>query len=156
LRIYNDPEENQAMPIIDFSFPSGSLNEAQQDELARELSNSLKKCAHAIDNPRADAINWLYLHELPANRVYVAGQIRPKPHYRIEVMIMEGMMTQEIKEQIAEDMTLKVLKAEASAFNAMNASRVWVIFHDVPDGNWASGGRLYGLQDLMSYIEGRK
>lgn len=156
MRTSDDPKEIKAMPIIDFSFPSGSLNEAQQDELARGLSESLKKCAHAIDNPRADAINWLYLHEHPADRVYVAGQVKPKPHYRIEVTIMEGMMTQEIKEQIAEDMTHKVLKAETSAFNPMNASRVWVIFHEIPDGNWASGGRLYGLQDLMAYIEGRK
>jgi len=144
------------MPIIDFYFPSGSLNQTQQDQLARELSRSLMKCAHAVDNPRADAINWLYLHEHPANKLYVAGQVMPKPHYRIEVTVMDGMMTQEIREQIADDMTHKVLKVEGGAFNPMNASRIWVIFHNITNGNWASGGRLYSLQELMNYIEGRK
>jgi len=144
------------MPIIDFTFPAGSLSESQQQTLAKELSASLKQCAHAVDNPRADAINWLYLHEHPADKIFVAGELKAIPRYRIEVTMMEGMMSQDIMALIAEDMTRKVLTAEASPFNPMNASRVWVIFHPVPDRSWAAGGRLYGLQDLMNYIEGRK
>ena len=140
------------MPLIDIYIPSGALNQEQQDELANALLQSLMHCDHAIGNPRAQSINWVYVHEHPAEKLYVAGQARAKPHYRIEVTVMEGMMSQEVKELVARDMTQSVLQVEGTADNPMNASRIWVLFHDMPEGSWASAGRVYRLQDLMNYI----
>lgn len=144
------------MPLIDIYIPSGALNQEQQDELANALLQSLMHCDHAIGNPRAQSINWVYVHEHPAEKLYVAGQARAKPHYRIEVTVMEGMMSQEVKELVARDMTQSVLQVEGTADNPMNASRIWVLFHDMPEGGWASAGRVYRLQDLMNYIQGLK
>ncbi len=142
------------MPLIDLHIPLGVLDQEHQDELAQGLLQSLMLCEHAIDNPRAQSINWIYIHEHAPEKVYVAGQKKNKPHYRVEVTLLEGMMSQETRELIARDMTRKILQAEGTADNAMNASRIWILFHDMPDGSWASGGRIYGLSDLMKYIEG--
>jgi phenylpyruvate tautomerase PptA (4-oxalocrotonate tautomerase family) len=145
------------MPIIDFYFPEKSLNPDQKRSLGRALSDSLKQCAHAVSNPRADAINWLYMHEQPDGSIFVAGQEEARPHYRVEVIMLEGMMDEQIRAAIADDMTKAILRVEGTPFNLLNASRVWVIFHDVPEGQWASSGRLQTLGALMRYLsEGKE
>lgn len=45
------------MPVIDLYLPRNTFGQEQTDRLAERLSDSLKQCKHAIDNPRADAIN---------------------------------------------------------------------------------------------------
>lgn len=142
------------MPLIDLHIPADTFDDTQREALVQALFQSLLKCEHATDNPRAESINWLYVHEYPADRIYVAGRARPKPHYRIELTVMEGMLSEGVKRQVAEDMTRRVLEAEGTDFNPLNAGRVWILFHDLPQGNWASGGRLYRLDDLMRFIEG--
>lgn len=140
------------MPIIDFYYPEEVFSRTELKTLAHELSESLKQCAHAIDNPRADAINWLYLHEHSQDSVFVAGIPERKPHYRIEVSLLTGMMDEDTRAGIAEEMTRHVLAVEGAAFNPLSASRVWVLFHEIPEGHWASSGRLQRLADLMQYL----
>jgi hypothetical protein len=38
--------------------------------------------------------------------------------------------------------------------NPLNAARVWVVFHEVPDGAWSAGGRLYRLEYVLRLITG--
>ncbi len=142
------------MPLIDLHIPAGVLAQEQREALVQGLFQSLLKCEHAADNPRAEAINWLYVHEHPADGLYVAGKVRSKPHYRIEVSVMEGMLTEAVKRQIVRDMTERVLEAEGVRFNPLNAGRVWILFRDLAEGNWAAGGKLYRLDDLMDFIAG--
>jgi len=143
-----------AMPLIDLHIPADLLSTSQQESLIQGLFQALLKCEHAANNPRAESINWLYVHEYPADKIYVAGKVRPKPHYRIEVTVMAGMLTEAVKKQVTEDMTRRVLETEGAKVNPMNAGRVWILFHDLPEGNWAAGGKLYRLQDLMRFIRG--
>jgi phenylpyruvate tautomerase PptA (4-oxalocrotonate tautomerase family) len=140
------------LPVIDFYYPSEVFSRGQLETLANALSESLKHCAHAIDNPRADAINWLYLHEQSPESIFVAGVPERKAHYRIEVSLLVGMMDEGTRASIAEEMTHQVLGAEGTAFNPLSASRVWVLFHEIPEGYWASSGRLQKLADLMDYL----
>jgi len=141
------------MPIIDVYLSQETLNAAgQRDRLAERLSSSLKRCPHAVDNPRADAINWLYLHEQPAGSIYMAGKNEKRPHYRIEVSLLTGMMDDKLRALVAEDMTRCVLEEEGSSYNSLNASRVWVIFRDVPERYWSSAGHLHSLDELMAYL----
>lgn len=141
------------MPIIDFYYPAGCFSLEQQQQLAENLTSSLQKCAHATNSPRANRLNWLYLHELPAKKIFIAGKPESKPHYRVEVSVMAGMMDEGLRAEIAEDMTHKVLEAEGAPFNPMSAGRVWVIFQEIPEGQWAAAGRLYRAQDLISYLD---
>lgn len=141
------------MPIIDFTLTEGQFSQLQKAALADQLTQCLLKCDVTRDNPKAPAINWCYIHELPDTHVYIAGAPQKKPHYRIEISIMQGAMSEAVKRQVVADMTQVTLAMEGQRMNPLNASRVWILFHEIPDGNWAAAGQLYRLDDLMKYLK---
>ncbi len=102
------------MPIIDFTLVEGQLSPPQKAELAEQLTRCLLKCDVTRDNPKAPAINWCYIHELPDAHVYVAGAPQKKPHYRIEISIMQGAMSEAVKRQVVADMTEVTLAIEGT------------------------------------------
>lgn len=67
---------------------------------------------------------------------------------------MAGAMSEAHRQAIAERMTSAVIRAEGGHMNVLNAARVWIIFHEVPDGQWAAGGRLYRLDDVLRFVTG--
>lgn len=142
------------MPIVDLTLPRGALERPALERLAGELSRALLHCDVARDNPRAEAINWVYLHEHAPEDLMVGGRFAGKPHYRIDVTVMAGAMSPEHRRDIAAMMTAAVIAAEGGDPNPLNAGRVWVLFHEVPDGCWAAGGRVYGLADVMRFVSG--
>ena len=141
------------MPIIDLTLSQGNFDQQQKTLLAEQLTQCLLNCDVTRDNPKAAAINWCYIHELAGNQVFIAGAAEHKPHYRIEITLMKGAMSAAVKEQVAADMTRFLLAMEGQGANPMSASRVWIIFHEIDDGNWAAGGQVYRLADLMAYLK---
>jgi phenylpyruvate tautomerase PptA (4-oxalocrotonate tautomerase family) len=63
-------------------------------------------------------------------------------------------MNDEQREEIAGLMTTAVLTAEGGVMNPLNAARVWVLFHEIPDGHWAAGGRVYRLDEVKRLVAG--
>ncbi len=140
------------MPIIDISLSKDILSPQQKNELAHSLTQCLLNCDVSRDNPRALGINWCYIHEIPKGEVYVGGEPEKKTHYRIEITLMQGAMSEQIKQQVVADMTQVVLSLEGLQLNPLNAARVWIIFHEITEGNWAAGGKIYRLNDLTRYL----
>jgi phenylpyruvate tautomerase PptA (4-oxalocrotonate tautomerase family) len=144
------------MPIIDLTLPRDALPRPALETLARDLSQALLHCDIARDNPRAEAMNWVYIHTLAAEDILIGGQAPGgRPRYRIEVTLMAGAMSEVHRAEIAALMTAAVIRAEGGALNPLNAARVWVLFHEVPDGHWAAAGRLYRLADVVRFVTGR-
>ena len=149
------------MPIIDLTLPRDALPRSALETLTRDLSQSLLHCDLARDSTgamrRAEAMNWVYIHTLAPEDIVIGGHNQAQtglPHYRIEVTIMAGAMSEAHRRDIAERMSAAVMRAEGGAMNLLNAARVWVLFHEVPDGQWASGGHLYRLEDVRRYVTG--
>ena len=145
------------MPIIDLTLPSGALPRPALESLARDLSHALLHCDVARDNPRAERMNWIYIHHQDPHDLLIGGHSQAEgglPHYRIEVQIMAGAMSEIHRQEIAALMTEAVIRAEGGHMNLLNAARVWVIFREVPDGHWAAGGRLYRLEDVLRFVAG--
>ncbi|MFW2373573.1 MAG: tautomerase family protein [Gammaproteobacteria bacterium] len=140
------------MPIIDAFISAGQFDPSQQDQLAKQLSQTLLNCDVTRDNPKAPAINWCYIHEQAAGSIYVAGQPQHKPHYRIAITIMQGAMSEAVKQQVVQDMTQVILAVEGTSFNPMNAARIWITIHEIEEGNWAGAGQIYRLNDLKDYL----
>lgn len=140
------------MPIIDVFISEDQLDPSQQDQLAKQLTQTLLNCDVTRDNPKALAINWCYIHEQATGSVYVAGEHEHKPHYRIAITIMQGAMSDAVKQQVVHDMTRVILAVEGTSFNPMNAARIWITIHEVEEGNWGGGGQIYRLSDLKSYL----
>jgi phenylpyruvate tautomerase PptA (4-oxalocrotonate tautomerase family) len=142
------------MPVIDISLSEGLYSSQQKSSLAQQLTQCLLKCDVTRDNPKAPAINWCYIHELPDAHIFVAGVAQKKPHYRIDISIMQGAMSEAVKQQVVADMTEVMLAMEGQKVNPLNASRVWILFHEITEGNWAAAGHIYRLADLMKYLKG--
>lgn len=142
------------MPIIDLTLPRDALPRSALDELARSLIAALLQCDLARGNPRAEAMNWVYIHTHEPRDLIVGGPAgtEGRPHYRLDVTLMAGAMKDEQREEIARSMTAAVLAAEGGAINPLNAARVWVLFHEIPDGHWAAGGRLYRLDEVKRLV----
>lgn len=146
------------MPIVDLILPRNALPRPALEALARDLSQALLHCDIARDNPRAEGMNWVYIHALAPEDILIGGRIGTgagRPHYRIEVSLMAGAMSEAHRREIAALMTAAVIRAEGGHLNPLNAARVWVVFHEVPDGHWAAGGRLYRLNDVRRYVAGK-
>lgn len=141
------------MPIIDLTLSKGQFSNRQKEALAQQLTQCLLNCDVTRDNPKAKTINWCYIHELPKGHVFIGGGEEARPHYRIEIKLMQGAMSAEVKRQVVADMTRVMLQMEGQSVNVLNAARVWVLFHEIPEGNWGAGGQIYGLEDLMRYLE---
>jgi phenylpyruvate tautomerase PptA (4-oxalocrotonate tautomerase family) len=147
------------MPIIDLTLPRDALPRPALEALARDLSQALLHCAVARDNPRAEGMNWVYIHTLAPEDILVGGRALAqggRPHYRIEVTIMAGAMSEAHRRDIAALMTAAVIRAEGGHMNTLNAARIWVVFHEVADGHWAAGGRLYRLDDVLRFVTGNQ
>ncbi len=145
------------MPLIDLILPRDALPRAALDGLVQDLSQALLHCDMARDNPRAEGMNWVYIHTLAPEDILIGGRSQAQiglPHYRIEVRIMAGAMSEAHRQEIAEHMTSAVIRAEGGHMNLLNAARVWIVFHEVPDGQWAAGGRLYRLDDVLRFVTG--
>ena len=146
------------MPIVDLTLPRGALQRPVLANLARALARSLLHCDLAKDNPRAESINGVYIHTQDLADLLVGGPggAAGRPHFRIDVTLMAGAMSEVQREEIAALMTADVMAAEGGSMNPLNAARVWVIFHEVPDGHWAAGGRIYRLDDVKRLVAGGK
>jgi phenylpyruvate tautomerase PptA (4-oxalocrotonate tautomerase family) len=142
------------VPIIDLTLPRDALPPPVLAQLSRDLSRALLRCDVSRDNPRAEGINWVYVHQHPPEDLLVGGRTGGRPHYRVDVTIMAGAMSEDNRREVAQLMTQAVLAAEGGHPNTLNAGRVWVLFHEVADGYWAAGGRLYRLADVMRFVTG--
>lgn len=144
------------MPLIDLTLPRDALPRPVLADLARSLIGALLRCDLARDNPRAEAMNWVYIHTHDPSDLIVGGPAGTagRPRYRIDVTLMAGAMAEGQREEIARLMTAAVLAAEGGAMNPLNAARVWVLFHEIPDGHWAAGGRLYRLDEVKRLVAG--
>ena len=144
------------MPIIDLTLPRDALPRPALDDLARALIGALLHCDLARGNPRAEAMNWVYVHTHEPQDLIVGGPAVAggRPRYRVDVTLMAGALQDGQREEIARLITAAVLAAEGGAMNPLNAARVWVLFHEIPDGHWAAGGRLYRLDEVKRLVAG--
>lgn len=147
------------MPIIDVMLSEGQFSSQQKAALAEQLTQCLLSCDATRDIPKAKIINWCYIHELPKPQIFVGGVNESQSHFRIEIKdrieikVMQGTMSAAVKQQVVADMTRVMLEMEGQKVNALNASRVWVLIQELPEGHWGVAGQIYGLDDLMQYLD---
>jgi phenylpyruvate tautomerase PptA (4-oxalocrotonate tautomerase family) len=140
------------MPMIDLTVPKGTLSERSQAELLQALTHTLLKWEGAgPDNKRAQSVAWTFLHE--PELVTVAGRPVQEPVYRVFVGVPEGSLGDEEKQGLVAEVTEQVLRAENphSDPTSRAARRVWVIINEIPDGNWGGQGRIFRLEDILTF-----
>lgn len=133
------------MPRLDLTITADVLTEEQKPDLLRELGAALLHWEGAPDTEFFRSITWAHLHELPAESVQTPDGVA-EPHAILDVTVPGGALSERRKAGIAEDATKIVL--EAAGWGAEAGVRVWVLIHEVPDGNWAAAGQIVRFEQL--------
>jgi phenylpyruvate tautomerase PptA (4-oxalocrotonate tautomerase family) len=134
------------MPMIDFTFVSGSLEPEARETLLEELSTILLRAERAPDTEFFRSITWTYGHEVPAEALAVGGRPGGEPRFRVEVTIPEGALSDRRKSELVQGMTEAVLRGAGLGDDA--ALRVWVLIREMSDGNWGAAGQVIRFAEL--------
>jgi phenylpyruvate tautomerase PptA (4-oxalocrotonate tautomerase family) len=141
------------MPQIEFTLPRGALSGDAIDSLMGEMTTTLLRYEGAPDNDVSKEISWGYVHEV--DRVYNGGApLGDRPaRYRVDLTVPEGALTPEHKNEIVGEITRLILDADgAGADDAAASMRVWVLVHDVADGNWGGAGRTWTFREIAQLV----
>ena len=138
------------MPMLDATIPSGALSPAAEERLLAQLTDLLLIHEGApVDNPRARSLAWVFVQHPTA--VYVAGERAQAPHYRITASVPEGQFDDDRRSAMVAAVTEAVLDAEEGSY-PRDPFRVWVMMHEVPEGNWGAAGQVYRLKDIAGFV----
>ncbi|MBZ8133079.1 hypothetical protein [Afifella sp. IM 167] len=135
----------------------GALSEAKMDMLARDLTAILLAHQGARDGSAiARSITRLEVTELDPTRSYVGGRVSDAPCYRLTYTVPGGALNEEKKRSLVEKSTNAILAAEGTPYSEEEAYRVWCLINEVPDGNWASAGKIWRWKDIMRWVVRRE
>ena len=69
------------MPMMDLTYPMGTLTAEQRTKLVDELTTVLLRAERAPDTQFFRDIAWTYVHELPEGTVLAAGRPVARPTF---------------------------------------------------------------------------
>ena len=133
------------MPRLDLTITADVLTEEQKPELLRELGRALLHWEGAPDTEFFRSITWAHLHELPVEAIQTPDGTA-EPHAVLDITIPGGALSERRKAGIVEDATKLVL--DATGWGTEAGVRVWVLIHEVPDGNWGAAGQVIRFEQL--------
>jgi phenylpyruvate tautomerase PptA (4-oxalocrotonate tautomerase family) len=133
------------MPRLDLTITADTLTEERKPELIRELGAALLHWEGAPDTDFFRSITWTHLHELPAEAIQTPNGVA-EPHAILDITVPAGALSERRKAGIVEDATKLIL--DAAGWGAEAGVRVWVLIHDVPDGNWGAAGQVVRFEQL--------
>jgi phenylpyruvate tautomerase PptA (4-oxalocrotonate tautomerase family) len=133
------------MPRLDLTITADVLTEEQKPEMLRELGAALLHWEGAPDTEFFRSITWAHLHEVPASSIQTPDG-EAAPHAILDITVPGGALSERRKAGIVEDATKIVL--DTTGWGAEAGVRVWVLIHDVPDGNWGAAGQVVRFEQL--------
>lgn len=140
------------MPMIDLTFVRGSVADAALNRLTDELVTVLLRAEGAPDTPFLRDNTWVYLHAVDPAELSVGGRGPGAPRFRIDLTVFEGALSQGRKEQLTADVHAAVCAAAGIEPHGSRALHVWTVIHEIPEGNWAGGGRVIYYQQVKGLV----
>jgi phenylpyruvate tautomerase PptA (4-oxalocrotonate tautomerase family) len=146
------------MPMIDLTMPKGALSKQTKTDLMETLTDTLLKWEGATPDNKEDlnyeglmTIAWTFLHE--PELATVGGKPVDEPRYRVVVGVPQGSLGDEEKQGMVEEVTEQVLRAESPDREPTpkDRTRVWVIVNEITEGNWGGFGRIFRLEDILTF-----
>ena len=127
------------MPVIDVTYPAGSLNHEAQAAVAAQLTDILMEIEGTKGIAAIAAGTWLLLHEAPPNTIAVGGKFAPGRYY-VEITIPEGRLTMSERAELISRVTDTLLKIEGTEPDATQRARIYCLISEIPDGGWGFSG----------------
>lgn len=146
------------MPMIDFTYPEGSLGPEALAGAVDRLTESLLRNEAATDNERIRAIAWTYVHEQPAGTIYGGGCPAELPYYRLQFTVPAGTLlhgpgpfAEQARANLFREAAEIVLDAEGTAHADADLARVWCFVTEVADGLWGGLGTAFRMTDIGGF-----
>lgn len=136
------------MPMIDFTYPKGSLAPDARADLLDRLATKLLAAERAPDTEFFRSITWVYANEIDPDDLAVGGRPGAEPRFRVKVTVPEGALSDRRKGELIEASTKAVL--EAAGLGEDQGIRVWTIIREVPEGNWGAAGQQVRYSQLVA------
>jgi phenylpyruvate tautomerase PptA (4-oxalocrotonate tautomerase family) len=133
------------LPKLDLTIPAESLTEDARRELARELGATLLRWEGAPDTEFFRSITWAHVRALPADEIQTPDGVA-EPHAVVDITVPSGALSERRKAGLVEDATKLVL--DATGWGSDAGVRVWILIHEVPDGNWGAAGQVVRFEQL--------
>ncbi|MGO9926240.1 MAG: tautomerase family protein [Mycobacterium sp.] len=142
------------MPMIDLTYVRGSLEERALGRLSDELVTALLRAERAPDTPFLRDNTWVYLHAVEATDLSVGGRGPGTSRFRVDLTVFEGALDKARKERLAADVHAAVCAAAGIEPQGSRAFHVWTLIHEIPEGNWAGGGKVIYYQQVKGLVAG--
>lgn len=140
------------MPMIDLTYVRDSLNDDALARLTDELVTALLRAERAPDTPFLRNNTLVYLHALDPAAQSVGGRGPGAPRFRVEMTVFEGALSQDRKESLAADVHAAVCAAAGIEPEDARALHVWTLIHEIPEGNWAGGGKVIYYRQVKGLV----
>jgi phenylpyruvate tautomerase PptA (4-oxalocrotonate tautomerase family) len=140
------------MPMIDLTYLRGSLTDQALGVLTDELVTALLRAERAPDTRFLRDNTLVYLHALDPAAQSVGGRGAGAPRFRVEMTVFEGALSQDRKERLAADVHAAVCAAAGIEPEGEGALHVWMLIHEVPEGNWAGGGKIIYYRQVKGLV----
>jgi phenylpyruvate tautomerase PptA (4-oxalocrotonate tautomerase family) len=136
------------MPLIDVTYPDGTLTPDERTRLADGLTTALLRAERAPDTDFFRSVTWVYVHELPQGTVLSAGRPVEQPTFKIDVTTPEGALSDRRRQELVAEATRVV--REVAELGEEDSTRVWVLCHEVAEGSWGAAGQVVQFQQLVA------
>jgi phenylpyruvate tautomerase PptA (4-oxalocrotonate tautomerase family) len=92
------------------------------------------------------------LHAVDPGELSVGGRRPGAPRFRIDVTVFQGALSRDRKEQLTADVHAAVCAASGIEPHGARAFHVWTLIHEIPEGNWAGGGKVIYYQQVKGLV----
>ena len=134
------------MPKLDLTFPAGALSDDAKRDLPRELAAAMLRWEGAPDTEFFRSITWTHVHELPAEAVFTADGQAELSQFVVDATVPAGALSDRRKTGLVEEFS-KLIR-DAAGLTDEDGVRVWVLIHEVPEGNWGAAGQIVRFEQL--------
>ena len=138
------------MPMLELTYPEGALQPDARSRLVEELGATLVRWEGAPDTEFFRQVTWVYLDERPAWAINRSGAPAEPPIFRLAATVPAGALSDRRKAGFIEETTRLILEAEG---RDGDTQRVWVLVHEIPDGNWGALGQVVRFEQLRAAAE---
>jgi phenylpyruvate tautomerase PptA (4-oxalocrotonate tautomerase family) len=135
------------MPMIDVTYPAGTISAEQRQQLADDLTTALLHAERAPDTEFFRSITWAIVHELPADHMYAASRPVAAPIVRVEATTPEGALSDRRRAEFVAAAT-KAISETFGIPEAETLTRVWVTHREIAEGSWGAGGQIIQFAQL--------
>ena len=142
------------MPMIELTYPKGSIEPSAREELLDELATKLLEAEKAPDTEFFRSITWVYANEIDPEALAVGGKPGGDPRFRVQITVPDGALSDRRKGILVGSVNEAVLRA--TGLPESEGLRVWTLISEVPDGNWGAAGQQVRYKQLVELAAGER